>query len=147
MNDSPAIPTRLSQIIDDFALSEGREKIELLIDYSERLPPLPEWLRLDHNRMDQVQECMTPVFIHADLEDGRLTFYFDVPPESPTVRGFAAIMQASLNGATPEQVLAVPADFYQAMGLDQVLTQQRLNGISAILAYMKRLALTHKLAE
>jgi cysteine desulfuration protein SufE len=52
-----------------------------------------------------------------------------------------------LNGATPEQVLGVPADFYQAMGLDQVLTQQRLNGISAILAYMKRLALTHKLAE
>lgn len=147
MNDSQTIPTRLSEIIDDFALSEGREKLELLLEFSEKLPPLPDWLSKDHARMDQVQECLTPVFIHSELSSGVLTFYFDVPPQSPTVRGFAAIMQESLNGATPEQVLAIPADFYQAMGLTQVLTQQRLNGISAILAYMKRLALNHKLAE
>jgi cysteine desulfuration protein SufE len=69
-----------------------------------------------------------------------MSFYFDVPQESPTVRGFAAVMAEGLDGATPEQVLAVPNDFFFAMGLDRVLTMQRLNGMSAILAYMKRLA-------
>ena len=70
-----------------------------------------------------------------------MTFYFDVPEESPTVRGYAALMADGLRGATPQQVLSLPGDFYQHMGLDQVLSHQRLNGIVAILAHMKRLAL------
>lgn len=91
--------------------------------------------------MEFVPECMTPVYVQAETNDGRMTFYFDVPEESPTVRGYAALMGDGLRGATPEQVLSVPGDFYQQMGLDKVLSHQRLNGITAILAHMKRLAL------
>ena len=135
------LPARLQEIVEDFSFCEGREKLELLLEYSERMPPLPEWLNQEHANMDQVQECMTPVYVQAKTEDGKMTFFFDVPAESPTVRGYAAIMAEGLQGATPEEVLSVPAGFYLEMGLEKVLTQQRLNGISAILAHMKRLAL------
>ena len=134
-------PPRLKEIIEDFQWSEGREKLELLLEFSERMPPLPDWLREHHDSMEQIHECMTPVFVNAQTRDGKMIFYFDVPPESPTIRGFAAILAEGLQGVTPEQVLAVPGDFYQEMGLDTVLSSQRLNGITAILAYMKRLAL------
>lgn len=134
------LPPRLSEILEDFEFSEGREKLELLLYYSERMPPLPDWLSEKHDSMEQIQECMTPVFVYSSLEDGGMRFFFDVPPSSPTVRGYAAILGEGLQGATPEEVLAVPADFYQRMGLDKVLTHQRLNGIAAILAHMKRLA-------
>jgi len=137
------IPSRLQTIIEDFELSEGREKLELLLDYAERMPPLPEWLIRDHAAMESVPECMTPVFVQAKAENGKLTFYFDVPAESPTVRGYAAMLAEGLDGATPQEVLSIPSDFYLQMGLEQVLTQQRLNGISAILAHMKRLAIEH----
>jgi cysteine desulfuration protein SufE len=69
-----------------------------------------------------------------------MQFYFDVPPEAPTVRGYAALMAEGLNGSTPEEIMAVPGDFFNAMGLQQVITFQRIKGISAILAHMKRLA-------
>jgi cysteine desulfuration protein SufE len=69
-----------------------------------------------------------------------MTFYFDIPPESPTVRGYAAILAEGLHGATPEQIVSVPTDFYLQMGLHKVLSQQRLRGITAILAYLRRLA-------
>jgi len=134
------IPARLKEIIEDFQLSEGREKLELLLQFAEQMPALPDWLQQDRSQMEFVPECMTPVYVHADVEAGRMTFYFDVPDESPTVRGYAALMKEGLNGATPEQVLGVPGDFYQQMGLDRVLSHQRLNGITAILAHMKRLA-------
>ena len=91
--------------------------------------------------MEEVPECMTPVFVQSSLEDGEMIFFFDVPAESPTVRGYAEIMREGLRGATPEQVLNIPGDFYQQMGLDQVLSHQRLNGMVAILAHLKRLAL------
>lgn len=138
------IPPRLREIIDDFQFLEGREKIELLLEYSENMPPLPERLRGEHDSMEKVEECMTPVFVKAETVDGRMHFYFDVPPQSPTVRGYAAILAEGLDGVTPEEVLGVPHDFYQQMGLENVLTSQRLNGISAILAHMKRLALAEK---
>jgi cysteine desulfuration protein SufE len=134
-----AIPPRLSEIIEEFSWLEGQEKLELLLEYSETMPPLPEWLDKETN-MEQVHECMTPVFVHAEDENGGMTFYFDVPPESPTVRGYAAILGEGLKGARPEEVIGIPAHFYQEMGLHKVLTTQRLHGIGAILAYLKRLA-------
>ena len=140
-NTANEIPGRMKEIIEDFEISEGREKLELLLQFSEQMPELPERLQQNHNQMEFVPECMTPVYVQAETQDGRMTFYFDVPEESPTVRGYAALMADGLRGATPEQVLSVPGDFYQNMGLDQVLSHQRLNGIVAILAHMKRLAL------
>ena len=135
-----AIPARLQEIIEDFQWAEGQEKLQLLLEFSDRLPSLPERLQEKQDQMEQVHECMTPVCIHAELENGGMHFYFDIPPESPTVRGYAALLGEGLQGVTPEEVLAVPADFYQEMGLHTVLSYQRLNGIMAILAYLKKLA-------
>ncbi len=137
-----SIPPRLAEIIDDFQLAEGREKLELLLEYAEQLPPLPERFQ-QHEAMDQVNECMTPVFVQAELVNGRMVYYFDVPAESPTVGGYAALLEQGLRDLTPEEVLQVPVDFYLKMGLHQVLSQQRMRGISAILAHMKQLALQH----
>ncbi len=64
--------------------------------------------------------------------------HFDCPPEAPTVRGYAGILAAGLNGSTVEEVLAVPNDFYMGMGLEEVVTPLRLRGMGAILARLKR---------
>ena len=139
-NTTSALPPRLQAIVEEFQDAEGREKLDLLLEYAQSLPPLPAWLAEQHNDMDQVHECMSPVFVYAEQHDGRMQFYFDVPPEAPTVRGYAALMAEGLNGVTPDEVMAVPGDFFNAMGLQEVITFQRIRGISAILTYMKRLA-------
>jgi cysteine desulfuration protein SufE len=134
------LPERLSQIVEDFEFLEGREKLEYLLELSESLEPLPDWLLEQRENMNEVHECMTPVFIFAENNNGSLHFHLDIPRESPTVRGFGAILQQGLDGASAKQVLAVPNEFYLQMGLQKVLTGQRMNGIGAILAHMKTLA-------
>ncbi len=134
------LPPRLQEIISDFAVLEGQEKLEYLMELSEKLPPLPEWLQAQRDSMEIVHECMTTVFVHVAREGSGLNFYLDVPHESPTVRGYATILQEGLSGSTLEQVMAVPTEFYLQMGLQHVLSGQRLTGIGAILAHMKRLA-------
>lgn len=134
------LPARLKEIVEDFQWAEGQEKLELLLEYSDNMPLLPESYRETHD-MQFVHECMTPVYVHGEVMDGGgLRFYFDVPPESPTVRGFAAILGKGLEGATPEEVIAVPDHFYLEMGLESVLTHQRLNGFAGILANIKQIA-------
>ncbi|HFE66480.1 MAG TPA: SufE family protein [Chloroflexi bacterium] len=134
------LPDRLKEIVEDFSFLEGREKLEYLLEFSENLPPLPRWLEGKQADMDQVHECMTPVFIYPERRDGRIFFHFDIPAESPTVRGFASILQQGLGWAAPEAVQAIPFDFYRQMGLQDVLSGQRLNGMSAMLAHLKNLA-------
>jgi len=139
-NGSGVIPAALAEIIAEFKTADDREKLDLLLEFSDELPDLPE--RLEHLRdeMLQVEECQAPVGIHAERQNGHIRFYFAIPESAPTVRGFASIMLEGTADATPEEILQIPADFYLEMGLQRVLSPQRLNGIGAILAYMKRLA-------
>jgi cysteine desulfuration protein SufE len=150
MATESALPARLQEIVADFELAEGSEKLELLLEYARQLPPLPDWLVGKRDAMDQVHECMTPVFVVAENQGGKLDFHFDVPPESPTVRGYAALLQEGVRGTTPQDILRIPGDFYQEMGLQDVLSPRRLQGVHTILAYIKRLAakeLDHGVAE
>lgn len=135
------LPTALAGIVEDFKLAEGSEKLELLLGYSESLPPIPEGMDDPKAPMESVPECMTPVSIAVELKEGGVFFYFRVPQDSPTVRGYAAILSEGLNGLPPEEVVRIPSDFYLEMGLQQLLTPQRLNGMAAIIAHVKRLAL------
>ncbi len=135
-----ALPEKLQEIVEDFSFANNREKVEMLVQYAETLPDLPAWLEPERDKMDPVPECMTPVQVFGESRDGGLIFHFNIPPMSPTVRGLAAILSEGLNGSTPEEILSVPADFYLQMGLQDALSHQRLNGFSAILAHMKKIA-------
>jgi cysteine desulfuration protein SufE len=135
------IPPKLQEIVDDFAGMTREEKIETLIGYAETLPSLPEWLKSEREKMEPVPECMTPVFLFAEkAPDGGLSFHFDIPPQSPTVRGLACILATGLNGCQPEEILTVPFDFYTPMKLEEAITQQRINGFMGVLAHMKHAA-------
>jgi cysteine desulfuration protein SufE len=135
------LPGKLQEIVDDFASASREEKVEMLIGYAESLPPLPDWLRGERDKMEPVPECMTPVFLFAEKNtEGDLTFHFDIPPQSPTVRGLAAILANGLNGCQPEEIIALPADFYAPMNLQDAISYQRLNGFQGVLAHMKQAA-------
>ena len=136
------LPTKLQEIVDDFASMTREEKLETLIAYAESFPPLPERYSKLRDDMESVPECMTPVFLIAEKDsDGAITFHFDIPPESPTVRGLASVLFNGLNGSTAEEILSVPADFFLPMNLQEAISQQRLNGFVGVLAHMKQAAL------
>ena len=135
------LPLKLQEIVDDFASLTREEKIETLLAYSDALPPLPERLKDERDKMEPVPECMTPVFLHGEkATDGSIMFYFDIPPQSPTVRGLASILASGLSGSKPEEILAVPADFFLPMKLQEAISQQRINGFIGVLAHMKQTA-------
>lgn len=140
MQEAQTLPPRLQEIVEDFAECVGQEKLMYLLEFAEQLPDLPPRLADQHDQMAQVHECMSPVFIHAELNDGHMHYFFDIPREAPTVRGFGQILYEGLNGLPPDEILQIPNEFYFEMGLQTVLTGQRLNGIGAILNYMKALA-------
>jgi cysteine desulfuration protein SufE len=133
---STDLSDRLDAIVQEFRDAPDDLRIELLLEYAESLPPLPP--HLDSTQMEQVVECQTPFFLHADVHDGQVALWFDCPPEAPTTRAFAGILAAGLNGATTAEVLTVPDDLADHMGLAQTISPLRLRGMTAILRRLKR---------
>jgi cysteine desulfuration protein SufE len=133
------VPPRLQQIVEQFAAAPRELRVQALLEYANRVPPLPEEYAEHRERLEQVHECQTPFFLASETDsEGRVRIWFDCPPEAPTVRGFAGILHAGLDGETAEAILEVPADFYRSMGLSEVVSVLRLRGMGAILARLKR---------
>ena len=133
-----ACPAKLQELINEFRDAEPRDRLEYLLEFAMELPDLPERLLAERDQMEQVHECQTPVFLHSELSSDGVEFFLDIPRESPTVRGYAAILQEGLHHATPEEVFATPEDVYMLLGLHEAISPQRLRGLHFLMIYMKR---------
>src|ERR671928_343927 len=101
----------LEALIPRFKAADRTTRLETLLDYSRKLPPLPPRYEEEKARGDaRVHECQTPVFLWVEVENGQVHIHADVPRESPTVRGFISLLARTLEGAAPEDVARVPDD-------------------------------------
>ncbi|HEX7825065.1 MAG TPA: SufE family protein [Mycobacterium sp.] len=127
----------LAEVVSDFADVQGQDKLQLLLEFANELPPLPA--DLEEAAMEPVPECQSPLFLHVDASDRtHVRLFFSAPAEAPTTRGFAAILAAGLDDHTADEILAVPDDFYSELGLAALISPLRLRGMSAMLARIKR---------
>lgn len=132
------MPT-LETLIPRFKAADRTTRLETLLDYSRKLPPLPERYHDERERSEhQVHECQTPVFLWVEVADGKVHIHADVPPESPTVRGFISLLARTLEGAAPADVARLPDDLLDQLGLSETLGMTRTQGLSAILSRIKR---------
>lgn len=134
------LPPKLAELVDDFAGVGPKDRLQLLLELSRELPELPERYAAHREDMEQVHECQTPLFLAVEVDsdgDRTVRLYFDAPAEAPTTRGFASIMYNGLDGEPAEDVLAVPNDFYTALGLGEAVSPLRLRGMVAMLSRIK----------
>ncbi|WP_214368564.1 SufE family protein [Pseudonocardia sp. H11422] len=138
-----SLPPRLAELVDDFSDVGPKDRLQLLLELSQELPELPQRYADAAETMEQVHECQSPLFLAVEVGDAvddpdrTVRLFFSAPPEAPTTRGFASIMHTGLDGEPASDVLAVPDDFYTALGLAQAVSPLRLRGMAAMLARIK----------
>ena len=137
-----ALSPRLQEIVDDFHSVPDKDRLQLLLEFSEDLPALPERYAARRDLLEPVPECQTPLFLAVEVEPdsdrGTVHLFFEAPAESPTTRGFAAILHAGLDGLDADEVLATPAEFSGQLGLADLVSPLRLRGMAAMLGRIKR---------
>ena len=132
------LPPRLAAVAADFADTPREMRLELLLEYADRLQPLPEKYVAQIDLMERVQECQSPLYAIAELSNDTVQIHATAPQESPTTRAFASIMQLGLNGLTAEQVLAVPASAPLQLGITDLVSPLRMRGATGLLARIQR---------
>lgn len=142
------LPEAMAEIAEDFHAVSARDRLQLLLEFSDGLPDLPERYAGHEDALERVDECQSPLFLVVEVEpagtadadaDGRtVRLYFQAPPEAPTTRGFAGILHEGLDGLSAAEVLAVPDDAPYRFGLAEAVSPLRLRGMVAMLSRIKR---------
>jgi len=144
--DEPVeLPDALSEIAEDFASVTARERLELLLEFSDGLPALPDRYAGHTELLERVDECQSPLFLVVEVGDEAaapldrvVSLFFQAPAEAPTTRGFAGILREGLDGLTAGEVLAVPDDAPYRFSLAEAVSPLRLRGMVAMLSRIKR---------
>lgn len=133
-----SVSVTASDLIEDFTSFQLKERLQLLLEFSENLPSLPPRY-LDHpDLLERVEECQSPVFLFVEVDEGKVSLFFTAPAEAPTTRGFASILHAVLDGASVAEVLNFDDDFPSKLGLAEAVSPLRMRGMRAMLARIKR---------
>jgi cysteine desulfuration protein SufE len=134
-----ALPESLAEIRDEFLELAESDRLQLLLDFSRELPAVPAKYDGHPELYERVAECQSPVYIVMDVDpDGVVSMHATAPPEAPTTRGFASILVQGLTGLTVDEVLAVPADYPQSIGLTRAVSPLRIAGMTGMLMRAKR---------
>src|SRR5512133_4343985 len=101
-----AMPASLAEIAEEFSSATPQERLQLLLEFSDELPDLPERYAGQSGRLEQVHECQSPLFLLVEVDEEPVddparrvvNLHFQAPPEAPTTRGVAGILHEGLDG-------------------------------------------------
>ena len=143
MTSLMSYPAKLSEIISLFESLPDPEKRDMLIMFSDgavhQTPREGEIFDLEDVRKDE--ECTDTVGIFLKVnQDSSSRFRVTLGPQVQTLtKSMTSILCKGLEGATPQEILEVPADFVpKIVGAD--LVRQRSQTVYYILTRMKSAA-------
>ncbi len=133
-----SVNSSATSLQEDFRDASVKDRLNLLLEFSENLPELPSRYADHPDLLERVEECQSPIFLFVEVQDDKVELFFSAPPEAPTTRGFASILHELLNGGSVAEVLAVDDDFADTLGLAEAVSPLRLRGMRAMLFRIKR---------
>lgn len=134
-----SLPASLAEIRDDFLDLPESDRLQLLLEFSQELPAVPARYEGHPELQERVAECQSPVYIVVEVgADGTVAMHATAPPEAPTTRGFASILVQGISGLSADEVLAIPDDFPQSIGLTRAVSPLRIAGMTGMLLRVKR---------
>jgi len=128
----------IDDILDDFAyLDDWEDRYRYVIELGKAMPPLP---KEDHIEANKVRGCASQVWLTSKADRSNppvLTFSGD--SDALIVRGLIAILLALYSGRTANEIASIdPEAVFAKVGLRDHLTAQRSNGLSSMVARIRR---------
>ena len=124
------------ELIDDFSLFDNwMDRYQYIIDLGRRLPEFPE---ADRNEDNRIRGCQSQVWFTASRDGDRLEF--QAISDAAIVSGLIALLLRVYSGRKARDILDTPPDFVAALQLEQHLSPTRSNGLSSMLAAVRRFA-------
>lgn len=127
------IQEKEQDIIDEFSIyDDWMDKYEYIIELGKDLPIIADELKTE-DRL--IKGCQSRVWLHADLENGKMKFSAD--SDAIITKGIIALLIRVLNDEKPEDIAKSELKFIKEIGLQEHLSPTRSNGLVSMVKKMK----------
>lgn len=129
-----------NEIVEEFSLFDNQnDKYSYIIEMGKKLPGLSDEHKIDKNI---IKGCQSKVWLHPELKEEQICY--EVDSDALIVRGLISLLVRVLSDQKPEEILNTDLFFIKDIGLDQMLSMTRSNGLAAMVKQMKLYALAYK---
>lgn len=135
-----AINTIQDEIIEEFSLFDNdQDKYAYLIDLGKKVEALPDTFRVEDNI---VKGCQSKVWLVTDYNEGAVEYRAD--SDALIVKGLISLLLRVFSGQKPEDIATAEPYFVDKIGLKQMLSMTRSNGLAAMMKKIKLYALAYQ---
>ena len=121
---------------EDLDLFEDElEKYEYIVSLGKSQPPIDPVFQIDKY---EIKGCQSTVWIVPSFKDGKLFFQSD--SNTVIVKGLAAMVCAVFSGESPDEILRFDTARLEALGLEEIISPLRRNGVSSMVATIRHYA-------
>ena len=127
---------KIRQAGEDLRMLEGHDRLQYLVDKAKDMEPLPEAAKIDDNR---IRGCASKLWIIGGArEDG--TMMYQVDGDAHISKGTAKIVTDIVNGEPKNEVANLTVESFTPLGIKELLTMQRQNGLGELINRIIRIA-------
>ncbi len=128
------------EIIDEFAMfDDWMQRYEYMIELGKSLPLIETQYKTDDNI---IKGCQSRVWVHAELNDGKLVFTAD--SDAIITKGIIAILIRAFSNQRPQDIIEADTDFIDEIGLKEHLSPTRANGLVSMVKQLKLYAIAYQ---
>ena len=127
---------RIKQMGDDLAMLQGHDRLQYLVDKAKEVEPLPDAAKTEANR---IHGCASKLWIigGADKEN---KMRYRVDADAFITKGTAKVVTDLVNGVERSEVATLTVESFTALGIKELLTVQRQNGLGQLIDRIIRIA-------
>ena len=127
---------RIRQMGEDLALLEGHDRLQYLVDKAREVEPLPDAVKTEDNR---IHGCASKLWIIGGADHAN-SMSFRVDADAFITKGTAKLVTDIVNGSHKSEVANCTVDDFTALGIKELLTAQRQNGLGELINRIIKIA-------
>ena len=129
-----------NEIVEEFAMfDDWMQRYEYMIELGKSLPIIEEQYKTEDNI---IKGCQSKVWVHAELEEGKLVFTAD--SDAIITKGIIAILIRAFSNQKPMDIIEANTDFIDQIGLKEHLSPTRANGLVSMIKQLKLYAIAYQ---
>jgi len=127
---------KIKQMGEDLAMLERHDRLQYLVDKAREVEPLPDAIKTEDNR---IHGCASKLWIVGGADHAnRMTYRAD--GDAFITKGTAKLVTDIVNGSHKSEVANLTVESFRALGIKELLTAQRQNGLGELINRIIRIA-------
>ena len=120
----------------DLSVLEGMDRIQYLVDIAKEVKPLADKHKTDENK---IRGCASNLWVVGEVNRYN-KMYYEFDADSWITKGTARLVIECVNQQPKDEIAKLTREDFNALGIKELLTVQRQNGLGNLIARIVGLA-------